>query len=85
MVARAPNFEHVQRTMQRERQNNDLLKIPCHRDITRIPTLITTTIRNETFLKFDSEHGEYRTLIFPSSSQLEILAEANIISIDGTL
>lgn len=84
MVARLPTFKHVKRTIQRQRILNDLPKIPHDKTFTTVPTSLTTTIRGETFLQYDSGPGEHRILIFASSEQLDILSECEEVLIDGT-
>jgi hypothetical protein len=65
-------------------KNNHLLKIPHDNNVTRVRTLSTTAIRDETFLQFDSGPDKRRTLILVSLGQSEILAGTTDISIDGT-
>ena len=84
MVARLPNFKHVKRTIHRQRMVNDLPKIPHDKTFTTVLTSLTTTIRGETFLQYDSGPGEHRILIFASSEQLDILSECEEVLIDGT-
>jgi hypothetical protein len=50
-----------------------------------ITTLFVTTIKSHTFLQFDSRPNEYRTLILPSHTQIEILAVTKRILFDRTL
>ena len=84
MVARLPNFKHVSRTIQRQRIMKDLPHIPHDKNFASVPTSLTTTIRDELFLQYDSGPGDHRILIFSSSEQLHILAECEEILIDGT-
>ena len=84
MVARLPNFKHVKRTIQRQRIVHDLPKIPHDKTFSTVPASLTTTIRGETFLQYDSGPGEHRILIFASSEQLDILSECEEVLIDGT-
>lgn len=84
MVARLPNFKHVKRTIQRQRQMNDLPKIPHDKTFVTVPASLTITSRSDSFLQFDSGPGDHRILIFASSEQLNILSESEEILIDGT-
>ena len=84
MVARLPNFKHVKRTIQRQRIVHDLPKIPHDKTFSTVSASLTTTIRGETFLQYDSGPGEHRILIFASSEQLDILSECEEVLIDGT-
>ena len=84
MVARLPNFKYVKRTVQRQRQKNDLPKIPQDKSFAVVPPSLTITTRDEPFLQFDSGSGDHRVLIFASPNQLDILSEAEEILIDGT-
>jgi hypothetical protein len=49
-----------------------------------IPIPLTTTIRQDKFLQFDSGPGDNRLVIFASMEQLKILECAEEIFIDGT-
>jgi len=84
MVARLPNFKHIKRNIQRQRQRNDLPQIPQDKNFTMIPTPLTITIRNDKLLQFDSGPGDNRLLIFASNDQLKILENTEEILIDGT-
>jgi hypothetical protein len=84
MVARLPNFKYIKRNIQRQRQQNDLPKLPLDKNFNIIPTTLTTTFKNEKFLQFDSGPGDNRLLIFASINQLKILEGTEEILIDGT-
>lgn len=84
LVARLPNFKHVKRTIQRQRQNNDLPKIPHDKSFNSIPPTLSITTRGEPFLQYDSGPGDHRILIFASPGQLKILESTEEILIDGT-
>jgi hypothetical protein len=84
MVARLPNFKYIKRNIQRQRQQNDLPKLPLDKNFNIIPTTLTTTFKNEKFLQFDSGPGDNRLLIFASINQLKILEDTEEILIDGT-
>ena len=84
MVARLPSFKHIKRTIQRQRQLNDLPQIPHDKNFVTVPTSLAVTIRSENFLQFDSGPGDHRILIFASSNQLDILSKSEEILIDGT-
>ena len=84
MVARLPNFKYIKRNIQRQRQQNDLPKLPLDKNFNIIPGALTTTLRNDNFLQFDSGPGDNRLLIFASIYQLEILESTEEILIDGT-
>ena len=82
MVARLPNFKYIKRNIQR--QQNDLPQVPLDKNFNIIPAPLTTTLRNDNFLQFDSGPGDNRLLIFASINQLEILESTEEILIDGT-
>lgn len=84
MVARLPNFRHIRRNIQRQRQQNDLPALPIDRNFNSIPTSLTVTDKNELFLRFDSGPGDHRLLLFASTYQLNILESTDEILIDGT-
>ena len=84
MVARLPNFKYMKRNIQRQRQQNDLPQLPLDKNFNIIPAPLTTTLRNDNFLQFDSGPGDNRLLIFASINQLEILESTEEILIDGT-
>ncbi|CAF1035550.1 unnamed protein product [Rotaria sordida] len=84
MVARLPNFKYIKRNIQRQRQQNDLTKLPLDKNFNIIPASLTTTLKNEKFLQFDSGLGDHRLLIFASINQLRILEGTEEILIDGT-
>ena len=84
MVARLPNFKYIKRNIQRQRQQNDLPQLPLDKNFNIIPAPLTTTLRNDNFLQFDSGPGDNRLLIFASINQLKILESTEEILIDGT-
>ena len=81
MVARLTNFKYIKR----QRQQNDLPQLPLDKNFKIIPAPLTTTLRDDNFLQFDSGPGDNRLLIFASINQLEILQSTEEILIDGTL
>ena len=84
MVARLPNFKYIKRNIQRQRQQNDLPQLPLDKNFNIIPAPLTTILRNDNFLQFDSGPDDNRLLIFASINQLEILESTEEILIDGT-
>ena len=46
MVARLSNFKHIQGIIERQRQKNDLPKIPQDKTFAVVPTSLATTIND---------------------------------------
>ncbi|CAF1040298.1 unnamed protein product [Didymodactylos carnosus] len=84
MVARIPDFKHIKRNIQRQRQKNDFPPIPHDKNFNTIPAELTTTMRHDKFLQFDSGPGDNRLIIFSSTDQLKILEDTEEVFIDGT-
>jgi hypothetical protein len=73
MVAHLPNFRHIKRTIQRQRNVNALPQIPHDKTCPPVPATVKIKEQGETCLQHDSGLGKYRILIFSSHEQWGIL------------
>ncbi|CAF1533811.1 unnamed protein product [Adineta ricciae] len=83
-LARLPIRDNLKRRVRMLRQKNQMVKEPNDPNFLSVPVKLTTTLRNDQFLRCDTGPGEDRILIFASDEQVDILQDAEEFLVDGT-
>ncbi|CAF0907509.1 unnamed protein product [Adineta steineri] len=84
-IASLPDLNNLKRTVRLIRQKaQNSIPLPLSLETLSIPSNLTTTTSNKTFLQYDSGLNNKRILIFSTKKQLKILKRSSNIFVDGT-
>jgi hypothetical protein len=84
-IGSLPELQHLKRTIRRIRQKvQSSIPLPSSLKTLTIPSNLTKTTSNKTFLQYDSGPKSKRILIFSTKKQLKILKRSCTVFVDGT-
>ncbi|CAM4799007.1 unnamed protein product [Rotaria magnacalcarata] len=83
-IARLPIRDNIKRRIRMVHKNKNIANAPYDPNFTTIPTSLTKTVRDDMFLRCDTEPGDDRILLFASTKQLDILQSTDDFLVDGT-
>ncbi|CAF2117510.1 unnamed protein product [Rotaria magnacalcarata] len=83
-IARLPIRDNIKRRIRMVHKNKNIANAPYDPNFTTIPTSLTKTVRDDMFLRCDTEPGDGRILLFASTKQLDILQSTDDFLVDGT-